>query len=142
MREISCPSKHVLKEVYLLTGNLGAADLLKIELSPINKADIGKRITNKPLKGPSSESIPILPGQESPLALKKTEKGKPLLVDHERYKFRQERSKVIKGVRRGYWICLHEAKFNCKARLVTEGEIGENLKIVYKAKLHVCQLPW
>ena len=142
MKEISCLLEHVLKEVYLLTGNLGAVDLLKIELSPINKADIGKRITNKPLKGPSSESIPILPGQEFPLALKKTEKGKPLLVDHERYKFRQERSKVIKGVRRGYWICLHEPKFNCKARLVTEGEIGENLKIVYRAKLHVCQLPW
>ena len=74
---------------------------------------------------------------EMPLCIKKSNRGNPVLVDHDRFEYRYEAAwhhgRVV------HWRCRRESKnLKCKARIHTLAA-EEGYAIIKKIKLHSCQ---
>ena len=97
---------------------------------------VPKKRTSWPLK---KQNVPS--GQDQPLLMKTTEKGKPVIVDNDKYEYRLEKNVADSKDHRAYWICRSK-KGSCNARLITVGE-EQDFKIFARgSNLHKCKLPW
>ena len=79
--------------------------------------------------------------QERPMFMKTSVRGRPVLVDSDRYEYRLEKFLAKSRDNKAYWACRWDQKYDCYARIITVGS-EDDLKIVGKRNVHKCTLPW